>query len=392
MLDGRGKVRWHGCSLGERESFLCMPGISSLHSWLFISAGLRSVKQTYWPFHTWILEIRESTWQQRLADCYRVAWTLSPPPSLLHNSASARLQRLYPGKFGLRFVQWKEVWAWGPSLIEVSDLRIGRCVLAPMCSSCVFYRIFFCSSFPGGFSRRFIWSGLSLHLAVISWSQVLLVLPYLASLWTLAVTAPITWKTEHGYSTAVFRPRWAPPVRLRELEQLFCLTSLIWVHSSLDAPQKLNFLLPVGASGQEPLTPLSHVWQYGLILVVVQYLLVVCPAIFVNKAWLYFRVLAINNRLNVLCSWCSCNINLITLWVTILGSPAHEPVLRSKLGWHYLCGTACVCVCVWREIYTSFCLQPNNGKCPVIIDVEAVLRVFNFHLIFRESFHFSVLC
>lgn len=183
-----------------------------------------------------------------------------------------------------------------------------------MCSSCVLYRIIFFSSFPGGFPQRFIWlSGLSLHLAVVSWSQVLHVLPYLASLWTLAATALITWKTAHGFSTAVFRPHWAPPVRSRELEQLFCLTSLIWLHSSLDALQKCIFLLSISASGQEPLIPLSHVWQYGLILLVIQYLLVICPAMYVNTPLLYFSFGSINNRLNVICSWCSCNIDLITL-------------------------------------------------------------------------------
>lgn len=91
------------------------------------------------------------------------------------------------------------------------------------------------------------------------------------------------------------------------------------------------------------------------------------------------------------CSWCSCNINLITLWVTILGSPAHELVLRSKLRWHYLCGTDLgvgVCVCV--EIYSCFCLQLNNRKHCIIIALYTCngLHVFNFPSVCRYNFHF----
>lgn len=100
------------------------------------------------------------------------------------------------------------------SLIEVSDLDIRLCDVSWwQCVVAVWYSLFFSVSWWLSLSQRdrfpsvFIWSELSLHLAVISWSQVLLVLPTLASLWTLAVPALIAWKTSaargHG-----FHPRW----------------------------------------------------------------------------------------------------------------------------------------------------------------------------------------
>lgn len=110
------------------DRFLCMPGICSLPSWPFTSAGACSMKQTYWPLETWITELKRSARQQRLADCCCVVWTLRPPHSLLRTSAG--LQRLDPGKFGLRFAQWQEVRACCPSLIEVNDLHIGPCAVS----------------------------------------------------------------------------------------------------------------------------------------------------------------------------------------------------------------------------------------------------------------------
>lgn len=109
--------------------------------------------------------LNDLTWQRRLAGCFCVVGTVSPP---VQGCSGCILESLASS-----LVQWKEVRACGPSLIEVSDLHIGPlppCAGAVWCTEHFSFLPFLVAFFKAAFQVPPAFY-LSLHLAVISWSR-----------------------------------------------------------------------------------------------------------------------------------------------------------------------------------------------------------------------------
>lgn len=95
-------------------------------------------------------------------------------------------------------------------------------------------------------------------------------------------------------------------------------------------------------------------------------------------------ILHITIILNFLCSWCSFIINLITIWVTILGSPAQEFVLRCahiagqyKMSSNYRCTEGMQGKCSFHVFNISFIFKDNiDLMCYVNIWIEKTSKCF----------------
>lgn len=105
------------CAENRQDSFLCVPGICSLPSWPFISAGACSIKQTHWPFYPWILECK-MTYMTAEA-CRLFLWCLNSQAT----SLSAAQQRQCKIAEAVSWTFWPQVGTMGGSWSMLSILN-----------------------------------------------------------------------------------------------------------------------------------------------------------------------------------------------------------------------------------------------------------------------------